>query len=210
MVCAIYARVSTAEQNVENQLAELQRYASKRGWQSELYVDSGVSGTRESRPNLDRLITDARRRKIDVVLCWRLDRLGRSLRHLLVLLDELDTLGVKFVSLHENIDTTTPAGRLQMQVLGAIAEFERGRLGERVRAGLARARKMGVRLGRPSAVIPVERLQALAHLPAPAAAHELRVSLSTVKRWRKAVQKTSSELPTLSPDLPKDFAGAVS
>lgn len=201
MFCAIYARVSTGEQSVENQLADLQRYADKRGWRSELYVDSGISGSRESRPSLDRLVKDARRRKIDVVLCWRLDRLGRNLRHLVVLLDELEGLGVKFVSLNEGIDTSTPAGRLQMQVLAAIAEFERGRLRERVRAGLARARRMGVRLGRPVASIPVERVQDVAHLPAAAAARDLGVSLSTLKRWRRAVQKTFPHRPALSPQI---------
>jgi putative DNA-invertase from lambdoid prophage Rac len=100
-------------------------------------------------PALDDLLRVARRRQVDTLVCWRLDRLGRNLRHLILLLDELTAVGVGFVSLNEGIDTTTPAGRLQLHVLGAIAEFERERVRERVRAGLARARAHGQRLGRP-------------------------------------------------------------
>ena len=112
---AIYARVSTLDQEPENQLAELRRYAAARGWTvAGEYFDRGVSGSQERRPALDRLTADARRRRFDVVLCWRLDRLGRKLRHLITLLEELQTVGVAFVSLAEGIDATTPAGRLQM------------------------------------------------------------------------------------------------
>jgi putative DNA-invertase from lambdoid prophage Rac len=146
---ALYARVSTLDQTCENQLAELRLYAAVRGWTSREFVDTGVSGAKESRPALDDLIRVARRRQVDTLVCWRLDRLGRSLRHLILLLDELTAVGVGFVSLNEGIDTTTPAGRLQLHVLGAIAEFERERVRERVRAGLARARAHGQRLGRP-------------------------------------------------------------
>src|SRR5712671_3010348 len=102
------------------------------------------------RPALDQLVTDARRRRFDVLVCWRLDRLGRSLRHLITLLEELQALGIAFVSLNEGIDATTPAGKLQMHILGAIAEFERARIAERVKAGLRRARADGKRLGRPA------------------------------------------------------------
>lgn len=197
------------DQQVENQLADLQRFASLRGWRVEPYIDRGVSGTRQQRPALDLLMAAARRRKIDVVLCWRLDRLGRNLRHLVMLLDDLQALGVSFVSLNEEIDTTTPAGRLQMHVLAAIAEFERARLGERVRAGLARTRAQGTRLGRPPSTPPLARLAAVEGLSVPKAAKALGVSASTVKRWRRAGQKTSPQLPTLSPDSPRDFASAV-
>lgn len=162
--CAVYARVSTSSQEVENQLLELRIYGERRGWRLELYIDKGVSGSQTSRPELDRLMKDARRRRFDVLLCWRLDRLGRNLRHLVLLLDELEALGIQFVSLGEGIDTTTPAGRLQMHILGAIAEFERARLGERVRAGLARARAQGLRLGRPRAVVPTHRVEDVAAL----------------------------------------------
>src|ERR671934_170818 len=98
---------------------------------------------------LDDLVRDARRRRFDVLVCWRLDRLGRNLKHLITLLDELQALGIAFVSLAEGIDATTPAGKLQMHILGAIAEFERARIAERVKAGLQRARAQGRRLGRP-------------------------------------------------------------
>src|SRR5260221_9665012 len=149
MKAAIYARVSTVDQEPENQLHELRRYVEARGWTAVEYVERGVSGAKDRRPALDRLLADARRRRFDVVVCWRLDRLGRNLKHLITLLEELQALGVAFVSLAEGIDATTPAGRLQMQILGAIAGFERGRIVERVRAGLARAKAQGQRLGRP-------------------------------------------------------------
>ena len=135
MKAAIYARVSTFDQEPENQLEELRRYARARGW--------------ERRPALDTLLADARRRRFDVLVVWRLDRLGRNLKHLITLLDDVQALGIAFVSLAEGIDATTPAGRLQLHILGAIAEFERGRIRERVMAGLARARAQGKRLGRP-------------------------------------------------------------
>lgn len=138
---ALYTRVSTADQHTENQLLELRQFAAARGWTVvREYEDAGVSGAKESRPALNALVQDARRRRFDVLVCWRLDRLGRNLRHLVLLLDELHALGVSFASLNEGIDATTPAGRLQMHMLAALSEFERGRIQERVRAGLARAR----------------------------------------------------------------------
>ncbi len=152
MRAGLYARVSTLDQHTENQTDELRRYAAARGWSDPvLYVDRGISGAKEARPALNDLLRDAKKRKLDIVVCWRLDRLGRSLRHLILLLDELTAVGVGFVSLGEGIDTSTPAGRLQLHVLGAIAEFERERIRERVRAGLARARAQGKKLGRPRA-----------------------------------------------------------
>jgi DNA invertase Pin-like site-specific DNA recombinase len=149
VLAAVYSRVSTLDQQPENQLAELRTYCDRRGWAATEYVDHGVSGAKEKRPALDRLVADARRRRFDVLTVWRLDRLGRSLRHLILLLDEMQALGVAFVSLGEGIDTGTPAGRLQLHILGAIAEFERARIQERVRAGLERARRQGTALGRP-------------------------------------------------------------
>ena len=116
--------------------------------------------------------------------------MGRSLKHLVTLLDELQVLGVAFVSLQEGIDATTPAGKLQMHILAAIAEFERARIAERVRAGLARARTNGQRLGRPYVEVPRDRLAAVEGLPLSKAAVRLGVSRSTLKRWRKRVQQT--------------------
>ena len=146
---ALYARVSTLDQEPENQLAELRRYVAARDWVPIEYVDQGVSGAKDRRPALDRLVADARRRQVDTVVVWRLDRLGRSLKHLVTLLDEFHAVGVGFVSLGEGIDLHTPAGRLQLHILAALAEFERSRIAERVTAGLARARAQGKRLGRP-------------------------------------------------------------
>ena len=188
MRAALYARVSTLEQEPENQLAELRRYADARGWSVTEYVDRGVSGAKDSRPALDRLLADARRRKIDVLLCWRLDRLGRNLRHLVTLLDELRAVGVDFVSLGEGIDATTPAGKLQLHILAALAEFERERIRERVIAGLRRAKAQGVRLGRPRKTPPAA--------PVPGgsvreAACIWGVSKSTAARWIAAGRKAT-------------------
>jgi DNA invertase Pin-like site-specific DNA recombinase len=180
---AVYARVSTVDQEPENQLQELRRYVEARGWTATEYVDRGVSGAKDRRPALDRLLADARRRRFDVVVCWRLDRLGRNLKHLITLLEDLQALGVAFVSLAEGIDATTPAGKLQMHILGAIAEFERGRIVERVRAGLARARAQGQRLGRPRRRrIDPEALARVAGLTEREAARRLGIPRSTLQR----------------------------
>jgi DNA invertase Pin-like site-specific DNA recombinase len=120
-------------------------------------VDNGVSGAKDRRPALDQLTADVRRHKVQAVVCWRLDRLGRNLRHLVLLLDEWQARGVAFVTLGEGIDTSTAAGRLVAGVLGSIAEFERSRCQERIHAGLARARAQGRRIGRPRATpLPAE------------------------------------------------------
>ncbi len=189
MKAALYARVSTLDQEPENQLAELRRYVDARGWTAQEFIDKGISGAKHRRPALDALIKDAKRRRFDVVVCWRLDRLGRNLRHLILLIDELHALGVAFISLHEGIDATTPAGRLQLHVLGAIAEFERARIAERVRAGLARAKKQGRRLGRPQRPVPEAVLAPVRGLSVREAARRLGVSPATAHRWLS--QKTS-------------------
>jgi DNA invertase Pin-like site-specific DNA recombinase len=180
MRCAIYARVSTLDQEPENQLVELRRYTSARNWTAVEYVDRGVSGAKDRRPALDQLIADAKRRRFDVLLCWRLDRLGRNLRHLIVLLEDLQTLGIAFVSLAEGIDATTPAGKLQMHILGAIAEFERARIAERVKAGLHRAKAQGKQLGRPR---KVRTMMVIPGGSVRAAARVWGVSKSTAARW---------------------------
>src|SRR2546422_4815844 len=130
---ALYARVSTAagHQDPEMQLRELREYAARRGWQVvEVYTDAGVSGARDSRPALNRLMADACRRKFDSVLVWKLDRFGRSLRHLVNAIAELEAVGVAFVSLRDNLDLTTPSGRLMFAIIGAMAEFERSLIQE--------------------------------------------------------------------------------
>ncbi len=181
MRAALYARVSTADQTTDNQLDELRRYADARGWTIVEYTDT-ISGARDRRPALDRLIKDARRRRVDVLVCWGLDRLGRNLKHLVTLLDELSVLGVAFVSLQEGIDATTPAGRLQMHVLAAIAEFERARIAERVKAGLKRARSQGQTLGRPQLQLPFRAIEQVRGLSVRAAARKLRISRSAAHR----------------------------
>jgi DNA invertase Pin-like site-specific DNA recombinase len=180
MRAAIYARVSTLDQEPENQLVELRRYAGARGWSATEYVDQGVSGAKDRRSSLDALLRDAKRRRFDVLVCWRLDRLGRNLRHLILLLDELTSVGVGFVTLGAGIDTTSPTGRLVLHVLGAISEFERARIAERVRAGLQRARAQGRRLGRPrKSPTPIEVPGGTVR----EAARVWGVSRSTAARW---------------------------
>ena len=184
----IYARVSTADQTTANQLDDLRTYVTARGWTlAHEYRDEAVSGTRERRPALDQLVQAAQRRRFDVLVVWRLDRLGRSLRHLITLIDELQALGIAFVSLAEGIDATTPAGRLQLHVLAAIAQFERDRIAERVRAGLARARREGKRLGRPRRRISEAQLASIRGLSQREAAKRLGVARSTLRR--RLVQK---------------------
>ena len=189
MRCAIYARVSTNDQTCENQLQELRRYVAARGWTAVEYVDAGVSGSKERRPALDQLLADGKRRRFDVLVCWRLDRLGRNLKHLITLLDDLQALGIAFVSLAEGIDATTPAGKLQMHILGAIAEFERSKIIERVRAGLAPRVAQGKPLGRPRQTISPDELARTAALRTRRAAAVLGVSHAAVHRSR-TVSKT--------------------
>ena len=132
------------------QTRELEEYCQRRGWQvAGCYVDTGVSGSKESRPELNRLRTDAHQRRFDAVLVWKLDRFGRSLRHLVNALAEFESLGISFVSLRDNLDLSTPSGRLMFQIIGAMAEFERSLIVERVKAGMRNARAKGKRIGRP-------------------------------------------------------------
>src|SRR6188474_2057839 len=161
---ALYARVSTSDQTCENQLLELRRYCEARGWQATEYVDTGISGAKDRRPALDQLMADAKRRKVDLVVCWKLDRFGRSLAHLVNAIQTLTDAGVGFTSLGEGIDTRSATGRLMLGILGRFAEFERERIREGIRAGLARARLQGQRLGRRRQRISsqdLERVQGL-------------------------------------------------
>lgn len=146
---ALYCRVSTAGQTVEPQRLQLDSYAAARGLEVvEVYADEAVSGATARRPALDRMMADARRRRFDVVVVAKLDRIGRSLLNLLELLGELEQLGVDFASVDDALDTRTAAGRLFFQIRAAFAEYERALIRERTRAGLAAARRRGVRLGR--------------------------------------------------------------
>jgi DNA invertase Pin-like site-specific DNA recombinase len=156
---ALYLRVSTDGQSVDNQRIALEALCEQRGWQvAQVYADNGVSGAmgRKQRPGLDSLLKDASRGRFNVVLAWALDRLGRSLLDLLDTLSELEAAGVALVLHQQAIDTTTPAGRMFFQVTGAFAEFERAMIRSRVKAGLERAKVRGVRLGRPRTSAKVE------------------------------------------------------
>lgn len=191
MRAAIYARVSTQDQTIANQLPDLHAYVAARGWTvAREYIDHGISGAKERRPALDDLVKDARRRRFDVLVCWRLDRLGRNLRHLVLLLDDLQAVGVTFVSLGEGIDLGTPAGRLQLHVLAALSEFERARIGERVKAAHSRARAQGIHIGRPAHRVTPADLQRTAHLSLRAASRELGVSPALVHRLRAECSQT--------------------
>jgi DNA invertase Pin-like site-specific DNA recombinase len=147
---AIYVRVSTVEQDTGLQETELREYCDRRGWNYVVYRDKGQSGAKNERPALNSMLSDLRRRKFDVIVIWKLDRLARSLRQLLTIGEECRSLGVDLVSLRQNIDTTLPAGRLTFQILGAVAEFERELLRERVKAGMEQARRTGKHCGRPA------------------------------------------------------------
>jgi DNA invertase Pin-like site-specific DNA recombinase len=148
---AIYARVSTKNgQDPEMQLAELREYIRNRKWKiADEYVDRGISGASDSRPELNRLMADANRRRFDVVVVWKFDRFARSVSHLLRALETFRALGIEFISLSENIDTSTPTGKMVFTVLASVSELERSLIGERVRAGLRNAKARGTRLGRP-------------------------------------------------------------
>jgi len=161
---AIYARVSTSNngQDPTMQTRELEEYCQRRGWEvAGCYVDNGISGSKESRPELDLLMADARQRKLDVVLVWKLDRFGRSLKHLVNALAEFEALGITFASLKDNLDLSTPSGRLMFQIIGAMAEFERSLIQERVRAGLRNAKAKGRKLGRPRVTVDSQRVARL-------------------------------------------------
>ena len=184
---ALYARVSTNNhsQDVTMQTRELREYIERRGWTvSSEYVDSGVSGTKETRPELDRLMTDAHRRRFDAVAVWKFDRFARSVSHLLRALETFRALGIEFVSLSEQIDTSTPVGKMVFTILGSVAELERSMIVERVKAGLRNARAKGKRLGRPRSIVDPRKV---AHLRAQGVswrkiARQMGVSARTARR----------------------------
>jgi DNA invertase Pin-like site-specific DNA recombinase len=155
---ALYARCSTPNkgQDPELQLVPLREYCQKRDFTiTGEYVDNGISGTKERRPQLDRLLEAAKKRQVDMIIVWKLDRFGRSLKQLVMALEELSSLGIGFISYQDNLDLATSQGRLMFHIIGAMAEFERELIRERVKAGLDNARRKGKRLGR-KAVPPVD------------------------------------------------------
>jgi DNA invertase Pin-like site-specific DNA recombinase len=200
---AIYARVSTTNhgQDVTMQTRELKEYIERRGWQLVAeYVDTGISGSKERRPELDRLMADAHKRRFEVVCVWRFDRFARSVSHLLRALETFRALGIDFVSFSEQMDTSTPAGKLVFTVLGAVAELERSLIVERVKAGLRNARAKGKHLGRPRSILDARKV---AHLRAQGVswqeiARQMGCSARTCRR-------TGQNPPRLSPQMAADF-----
>lgn len=183
---ALYARCSTNHQDLAAQLHQLRQYAERRGVEAAEFSDAAVSGAKASRPGLEALMAACRRRKVSSIVVTRLDRLGRSAAHLAALAEELRALGVDLVVLDLGLDTSTPQGALVLGVLAQVAEFERSLIRERVRDGLAQARRRGTRLGRPPAldrrqVARAKRLRASGH-SFRAIAERLEVNASTVLR----------------------------
>jgi len=162
MRTALYARVSTDRQDTELQLREFKEYCLRREWDiTSEYVDTGVSGSKERRPELDKLMADARKRKFDAVVVYRFDRFARSTRHLLNALAEFQALGIEFISLHEGIDTSTPNGKFMFSILAAVAELERSIIRERVISGVRAARAKGKTLGRPRIAVDGSKVRLL-------------------------------------------------
>jgi DNA invertase Pin-like site-specific DNA recombinase len=184
---ALYARVSTlnGHQDPEMQLSELREYATRRGLSIHgEYVDQGVSGSKESRPALNRLMSEAQRCRFDAVLVWKIDRFGRSLKHLVNSLANLSAYGISFISLRDNLDLSTPSGRLMFQIIGAMAEFERALIQERVRAGLRNAKAKGKKIGRPRQEVDSSKILKLRAdgLSWRAISERLKLGLGTVYR----------------------------
>src|SRR6202790_135848 len=203
MKAAIYARVSTVNhgQDVSMHTRELREYCERRGFEIvDEYTDVGFSGSKDSRPELNRLMADAKQRRFDAVCVWKLDRFGRSLRHLVNALADLESLGVSFISIKDNLDLSTPSGRLMFQIIGAMAEFERSLIQERVKAGLRNARAKGKTLGRPRVAVDAAQIARLRASGAswPKIARELGVSVGTVYQAARSLSKIPLKNPAAS------------
>ncbi len=194
---AVYARVSTTDQSTDSQLLDLRRYIQERNWHTfKEYCDNGISGTKDSRPALNELMNDARKRKFDVVLVWRFDRFARSTKHLILALEEFKNLGIDFVSYQENIDTSSPLGSAIFTIISAVAQLERDIIAERVKAGLRRAKENGKKLGRPrGTALDIEALHRLRMkgFSLHQIAQELNTSKTTVSRLLGRFRKTSPD-----------------
>ena len=203
-IAALYARVSTTDQSCEVQLDDLRRYASRRFTNYREYVDTGASGAQRHRPQLDAMLSDARRGMFDAVVVWKFDRLARSLKHLIDTLQELNSLHIDFLSFTENIDTTTPSGQLLFHIVGAMAEFEHALIVERVRAGFDHARRLGKRIGRPRVQIDVETIVRLRRegMSLRRIARKLDIPVSRVRRALALSTKEGTEQKLLPPAAP--------
>jgi DNA invertase Pin-like site-specific DNA recombinase len=197
---AIYARVSTSGQgqSPDMQVRELREYCVRRGLEISEYVDVGISGAKDSRPQLNQLMADAKKRRLDAVVVWRFDRFARSVSHLLRALEEFRSLGIEFVSLSEQVDTSTPTGKMIFTVLGAVAELERSLIAERVRAGLRNARAKGRRLGRPRKIADPRVITRLRSEGASWRAISAELGVSTATAFN-AVSRKRLENPIPSP-----------
>jgi DNA invertase Pin-like site-specific DNA recombinase len=205
---ALYGRISTVNhgQDIGMQTRDIEQFTAARGWQLvDSYLDRGISGSKDRRPELDRLMADAHKRRFDVVIVWKFDRFARSVSHLLRALETFNALGITFVSLSESMDTTTPAGKMVFTVLGAVAELERSLIVERVRAGLRNARAKGKRLGRPRKIVDVARVGSL-RAQGRSWRKIARVMECSAKTCRRAWQKSTSDgfRPTLSGQVDKN------
>jgi DNA invertase Pin-like site-specific DNA recombinase len=192
---AIYARVSTPDQHVETQLYDLRKLATQRGFEvSREYCDRGISGSKAKRPGLDALMADARRGEFAIVLVAAFDRIARSTRNFLEIVDELNELGIEFISAREAIDTTGPMGRMFITLIGSIAELEKSILVERIRAGMRRARMEGQRLGRAPLDIDHDGLvhDRLAGMSLTNVAKKYGVSRASVVRFVREAQQRQS------------------
>ncbi len=206
MKAALYARVSTTNgQDPTMQTRELKEYCERRGWEiAGEYVDTGISGAKEKRPQLDRMMADAHRRCFDAVVVWKFDRFARSVSHRLRALETFKALGIEFVSLSEQMDTSTPTGKMVFTVLGAVAELERSLIAERVRAGLRNARAKGKVLGRRPVLVDREKVAALRAqgLSWQKVANQLRLSEPVVRRAMKNKSPKSGASPGIAPTGP--------
>jgi DNA invertase Pin-like site-specific DNA recombinase len=193
MRAAIYARVSTNNgQDPHMQIRELREYCQRRGWEIEgEYVDAGVSGVKQHRPQLNALLASCQKRIVDAVVVYRYDRFARSLRQLVNALEEFRSLGIEFISLHEGVDTSTPNGRLIFGIFASIAEFERELIRDRVKSGIAAARSKGKRLGRPGVSVDIASIATLraSGLSWPKIAAELGVSVGTAYKVAQKLSK---------------------
>jgi DNA invertase Pin-like site-specific DNA recombinase len=162
MRTALYARVSTKDQSCDMQLRDLRTYCSARNFDvRHEYVDNAQSGAKDSRPELNELMADARKRKFDAITVWRFDRFARSTKHLLLALEEFRALGIQFISYQENIDTSSPLGQAMFTIVGAVAQLERDLIRERVSAGIRNARACGKQLGRPRRIVNRDEISRL-------------------------------------------------
>jgi len=206
---ALYCRISTGDQHLETQLLDLREMAKQRGYEIVHEYSDVISGTKSKRPGLDQLMSDARRNRFDIVLVAAFDRIARNVRHFLDVLDELNHLGIEFVSKRENVDTSGPLGRAMLTIVGAISELERSLIVERVRAGMRRAKLEGRRIGR--APLDIDRAQVvadrLAGMSLTSVAKKYHVSRATVCRLTNEARGPKSHAGNLEKAVPHTETG---